>query len=101
MQSDGAKSRIFECETDILHSFDASLLESADQLESPFGIPFGLLPTDEKFPFPAFRIRNAQLYWKSHQILTGPQAVPGTDVPELEELLAPGPVRVIRQVPLS
>jgi len=96
--------RIFECETDRLYSADASVLDhlpSAQSLSNAVSVPGN---GDVDPPFPAARILAAHQYWKScspilEADLTSSGTVQAQYSHSLDELLAPGRIRVLRQLP--
>lgn len=100
---DASTFRIFECETDRLYSADASVLDhlpSEQSLSNAVSAPSNGVC---EFPFPAVRIRAAHQYWKSCSPVSA--ADPASNDTgraqcshSLEELLAPGRVRVLRRV---
>ena len=102
LEADASTFHVFECESDSIYTVDASFLDSprsagtasasASQAEPLPGIDPSWLS------FPAALLHAARQYWLSCRPLDELSA----EIPEhsarLEELLVPGPVRVIRQV---
>ena len=111
-EKDVATFRAFECESDIVYSADASFLDYQGTGEPYRENPLRAEQPSDKAPFPlsfpAFQVHAARLYWKSCVPLTAAgyrQASSDTAPAQcnpcaLEELLVPGHVRVLREVPL-